>query len=551
MALVLMLPLGYVVVAAATTDLAVWRRLWTTRIPELLLNTLSLSAGVAVVDLILGVSLAWIVTRYRFPGSGIWDWLLMLPLAIPSYVLASAYTHILHRDGTAAHLWRLVAGPDASVFSPFSFAGAVLVLALNTFPFVYLLARSAFQRFNVAFEETARATGAGRLAVFFRVSLPVIRPSLMAGLFLATLYVASDFGAVSLLRFQTFTHAVYQQMTGRFDNAAASCLSLVLVGCAGVFVFGERRFRRQSRFYQTTGRYRPPVPRPCGPAAALLLNGGLLLVFMAAFGLPGLLLIRWTVDAVAAGEVSPGFVGHMWNSLSLSGLTATAAVVCGMPLAYAATRRRTWAGTLCAQGAYTGYVLPGPVAALAVLVVVSHLMPALHGTMLILLLACLVHLLPVALQGMESALQQVTPNLEEAARSLGARPVQSFRRVTLPLVRGGFASAWILVFVQCMKELPASLLLRPAGFDTLAVRIWLEASEELYHLAAPPALLIVVITIPVVLLWSGALAGPGRRDTRADADAADADADGADADAAGATGAPSRAPTGRRFRRSP
>ncbi len=495
-----MLPLFYVVVSAVTTDLAVWRRLWTTRIPELLLNTLSLSIGVAVIDLILGVSLAWIVTRYRFPGSRTWDWLLILPLSIPSYVLASTYTYLLKRGGTLEHIWQSMAGPDAVLFSPFSFMGAVLVLALNTFPFVYLLARSAFKNFNVSFEEAARTTGAGRITTFFRVSLPIIRPSLFAGLFLAILYVASDFGAVSLLRFQTFTHAVYQQMTGRFDNAAASCLSLVLVVCASVFLFGERWFRRRSRFYQTTNRYQPPIPQPCRPLTALLTNGYLLLIFMAAFGLPCLLLIQWTTEAFSAGDISPKFIGYMWNSLSLSGLTATAAIVCGMPLAYVASRYQTWFGTMCVQGAYAGYILPGPVAALAILVVVSQLMPQLYGTMLILLLAYLVHFLPVALQGMESALQQITPNLEEAARNLGSRPVQSFWRVTLPLVRGGFLGAWILVFVQCMKELPASLLLRPAGFDTLAVRIWLEASEELYTLAAPPALLIVVITIPVVLL---------------------------------------------------
>ena len=495
-----MLPLFYVVVSAVTTDLAVWRRLWTTRIPELLLNTLSLSIGVAVIDLILGVSLAWIVTRYRFPGSRTWDWLLILPLSIPSYVLASTYTYLLKRGGTLEHIWQSMAGPDAVLFSPFSFMGAVLVLALNTFPFVYLLARSAFKNFNVSFEEAARTTGAGRITTFFRVSLPIIRPSLFAGLFLAILYVASDFGAVSLLRFQTFTHAVYQQMTGRFDNAAASCLSLVLVVCASVFLFGERWFRRRSRFYQTTNRYQPPIPQPCRPLTALLTNGYLLLIFMAAFGLPCLLLIQWTTEAFSAGDISPKFIGYMWNSLSLSGLTATAAIVCGIPLAYVASRYQTWYGTVCVQGAYTGYILPGPVAALAILVVVSQLMPQLYGTMLILLLAYLVHFLPVALQGMESALQQITPNLEEAARNLGSRPVQSFWRVTLPLVRGGFLGAWILVFVQCMKELPASLLLRPAGFDTLAVRIWLEASEELYTLAAPPALLIVVMTIPVVLL---------------------------------------------------
>ncbi|MDE0144340.1 MAG: iron ABC transporter permease [Nitrospira sp.] len=500
LAVTLMLPLLYVTISAVTADPAIWRRLWTTRVPELFFNTISLSLGVAVINLALGISLAWIITRYAFIGSRVWDWLLILPLSIPSYVLAYTYTYLLKRGGTLEHAWQTFAGSEATFFSPFSFAGAVLVLALNTFPFVYLLARSAFKNFNVSFEEVARTTGANRVTTFFRVSLPLIRPSLIAGLFLAILYVASDFGAVSLLRFQTFTYAVYQQMTGRFDNTAAACLSLVLVACAFVFLFGERWFRQRSRFYQTTGRYRKPVPQPSGPLTTFLFTSYLLLVFGAAFGLPVLLLVQWTVTAASAGDVSHQFFGYVWNSVSLSGLTATAAVLCGIPLAYLACRRRTWAGTFCVQGAYTGYVLPGPVAALAVLALVSQTVPQLYGTILVLLLAYLVHFLPAALQGMESTLQQLTPNLEEAARSLGSRSLRTFFQVTLPLVRGGFLSAWILVFVQCMKELPASLLLRPVGFDTLAVRIWLEASEELYQLAAPPALLIVVITIPVVLL---------------------------------------------------
>ena len=495
-----MLPLLYIVFSAITADPTVWRRLWATRVPELFFNTLSLSLGVAIVDLTLGVSLAWILTRYTFVGSGTWDWLLILPLSIPFYVLAYTYTYLLKRGGMLEHVWQTIAGPEAPFFSPFSFAGAVFVLALNTFPFVYLLARSALRNFNVSFEEVARTTGADRVTTFFRVSLPLIRPSLIAGLFLAILYVASDFGAVSLLRFQTFTYAVYQQMTGRFDNTAAACLSLVLVACAFVFLLGERRFRQRSRFYQTTGRYRKPVPQPCHTLTALCFTGYLLLVFMAAFGLPVILLIQWTVETAAVGGISHEFFGYVWNSVSLSGITATVAVISGIPLAYLACRHRTWVSTLCVQGAYTGYVLPGPVAALAVLVLVSQTVPQLYGTILVLLLAYIVHFLPAALQGMESTLQQLTPNLEEASRSLGVRTVRTFFLVTLPLVRGGFLSAWILVFVQCMKELPASLLLRPVGFDTLAVRIWLEASEELYQLAAPPALLIVVITIPVVLL---------------------------------------------------
>ncbi len=494
------LPLLYVIVSAITADVGVWRRLWTTRIPELLLNTFSLAVSVAVIDLVLGVSLAWILTRYRFWGSSLWEWCIVLPLAIPSYVLAYTYTYLLQRHGPLERAWQILAGSDAEIFSPFSFAGATLVMSLNTFPFVYLLARSAFKNFNISFEEAARATGASRISTFFRVSLPMIRPALFAGLFLAILYVVSDFGAVSMLRFQTFTYAIYQQMTGRFDNTAAACLSVLLVACTFLFLLGERWFRQRSRFYQTTGRYRKPIPRACRPIKTLCLTGYMVVVIAAAFGLPVYLLIQWTLDAVTAGDLSPGFVSYVGNSLFLAGVTATLTIVVGVPLAYLACQKQTWASLLCIQGAYTGYVLPGPVAALAVLVLITQLTPALYGTVIVMLLAYLIHFLPVALQGMESTLQQLSPNLEEAAKSLGARAFRTFSTITIPLVRGGFISAWILVFVQCLKELPATLLLRPVGFDTLAIRIWLEASEELYQLAAPPALLIVGITIPVVLL---------------------------------------------------
>ena len=494
------LPLLHVIFSAVTADTAVWRRLWTTRIPELLLNTFSLAVGVAIVDLVLGVSLAWILTRYRFTGSTLWDWLIMLPLAIPSYVLAYTYTYLLQRNGPLEQAWHRLAGPDAVLVSPFSFSGAALVMSLNTFPFVYLLARSAFKTFNLSFEEAARATGASRLNTFFRVSLPMIRPSLMAGLFLAILYVASDFGAMAMLRFQTLTYAIYQQMTGRFDNTAAACLSLLLVTCTFLFLLGERWFRQRSRFYHLTGRFRTPIPQACGPIQTLGFTVYLTIIFAAAFGLPVFLLGQWTIDAFAEGDLTSGFMSEMWNSLSLAGITATLALVCGLPLAYLACRKQTWSSLLCIQGAYTGYVLPGPVAALAILVLVSQVMPELYGTVLVLLIAYLIHFLPVALQGMESTLHQLTPNLEEAARSLGAGSVRTFRMVTFPLVRGGFLSAWILVFIQCMKELPATLLLRPVGFDTLAIRVWLEASEELYQLAAPSALLIVAMSIPVVLL---------------------------------------------------
>lgn len=482
------LPLAYITSLAVSAQFSVWSRLWQTRIPELLSNTVSLAAGVSLGTFLLGVSLAWLVVRYEFFGRRVWEWALVLPLTIPTYVLAYIYVYLLG------------AGGPLPLFSPHSYTGAVLVMTLDTFPFVYLLTRAALLSFNVSFEEVSRACGVSRIGTLFRVTLPLLRPAIVAGLSLVILYVVSDFGAVSLLRYQTFTYAVYQQMTGRYDHTAAAVLSLLLVLFAFMFLVAERWFRQQSRFYQTTGRYRAPQRRACGPIGTLAITLYLAFVLAAAFGIPIFFLLKWTITATAEGAVDVRFLGFIWNSTFLSGIAATAAILLGTPIAYLASRRWSRWNVLCLQAAYAGYVLPGPVGALAVLVLFSHLAPFWYGTVLVLIVAYVVHFLPAGLQSMEPALQQVTPNIEEAARSLGQGTWIILRKITFPLVRNGFLVAWVLMFLQCMKELPATLLLRPVGFDTLAVRVWLEASEEYFQLAAPAALLIVVMTLPALFL---------------------------------------------------
>ncbi|TKS61438.1 MAG: iron ABC transporter permease [Nitrospira sp.] len=496
----ILLPLGYVTTLALSADPTVWQRLWATRIPELLINTVSLAGAVAVLTLLLGVSTAWMVTRFDFRGRWLWEIALVLPLAMPTYVLAYVYNYLLGFGGPVEHLWQTVAGSQARIFSPQSFWGATLVMALDTFPFVYLLTRSALLSLNVSFEEVARICGASRSQTMLRVTLPLLRPSIVAGVALVILYVVSDFGAVSLLRYQTLTYAVFQQMTGRSDNQAASILSILLVVLALVFLLAERWFRHKSRFYQTTGRYRAPQRIQCGWLKTAACIAYLAAVIGAAFGIPVYLLIQWSLSPEAQAILDARFFGFVWNSALLSALAATAGVLVGLPLAYLASRKPTWLNIGCLQAAYAGYVLPGPVAALAVLVLFLKLMPFFYGTAIVLIVAYVLHFLPAGLQSLEPALQQITPNLEEVARTLGLGVRETWRRVTLPLIRNGFIVAWVLMFLQTMKELPATLLLRPVGFDTLAIRVWLEASEEYYQLAAPSALLIVFVGLPALVL---------------------------------------------------
>ncbi|MDF0668438.1 MAG: iron ABC transporter permease [Nitrospira sp.] len=499
-ATLILLPLGYVTVLALSADVAIWHRLWTTRVPELLLNTVSLAGAVALLTFVLGVSTAWMVTRFEFPGRRLWEVGLVLPLAMPTYVLAYIYNYLLGFGGPVEQLWQMLAGPQARIISPQSFWGVTIVMALDTFPFVYLLTRSALLSFNVSFEEVARTCGASPLHRTLFVTLPLLRPSIVAGLALVILYVVSDFGAVSLLRYQTLTYAVFQQMTGRSDNQAASILSILLVILALLFLLTERWFRRKSRFYQTSGRFRTPQRIRCRWLHAAALTACLATVIGLAFGIPAYLLVIWSLSPEAQAILDARFFGFVWNSALLSTLAATAGVFVGLPLAYLASRKPTWLNVGCLQAAYAGYVLPGPVAALAVLVLFLKVLPFLYGTVIVLIVAYVLHFLPVGLQSLEPSIQQITPNLEEVARTLGLTVRETWRRVTLPLIRNGVIVAWVLIFLQTMKELPATLLLRPVGFDTLAIRVWLEASEEYYQLAAPSALLIVLVGLPALVL---------------------------------------------------
>jgi iron(III) transport system permease protein len=492
--------LSYVTILALSADPAVWHRLWTTRVPELLWNTVSLAGAVALLTLVLGILTAWMVTRFEFPGRRFWEVGLVLPLAMPTYVLAYVYNYLLGFGGPVEHLWQMIAGPQSRIISPQSFWGVTVVMALDTFPFVYLLTRSALLSFNVSFEEVARTCGASHLRRVLFVTLPLLRPSIVAGLALVILYVVSDFGAVSLLRYQTLTYAVFQQMTGRSDNQAASILSILLVILALLFLLTERWFRRKSRFYQTTGRFRAPQRIRCGWLHTAALTACLATVIGLAFGVPVYLLVIWSLSPEAQVILDARFFGFVWNSALLSTLAATAGVFVGLPLAYLASRNPTWLNTGCLQAAYAGYVLPGPVAALAVLVLFLKVLPFLYGTVIVLIVAYVLHFLPAGLQSLEPSIQQITPNLEEASRTLGLTVRDTWRRVTLPLIRNGVIVAWVLIFLQTMKELPATLLLRPVGFDTLAIRVWLEASEEYYQLAAPSALLIVLVGLPALVL---------------------------------------------------
>lgn len=487
------LPLAYVLVRAAGAGGRVWSDLLDGRLPTLLANTLGLAAVAVAGTVAIGTALAYLVVRTDVPGRRALGVLCALPLAIPPYVGSVTYGDLLGPRGGLRDLLGVEELP-----SIFGFPGAALVLVLFTYPYVFLLAAAALRNLNPHFDEAARGLGRGPLHVFFGTTMRLIAPSLAAGALLVGLYVLSDFGTVSLMRFQTFTTVIYEQLGGRFDPPAATALSSVLVvltlGClaAGLAVRGG------GRFVQTEGGFAELAPRRLGrwrwPALAAVLA-----VLALSLAVPLARLTTWTVDVLPDQDLGE-YAGWAWNSVLVSVVAASVTVVCALPVAALMARGRRPA---LAVGwlAQAGYALPGVIVALALVAIATRWVEPLYGTLALLVAAYVIRFLPQAIQGEEAGLQQIGPNLVEAARGLGASGRAAMWRVVLPLMRPSLAAAWAVVFLTVVKELPATLILRPLGFDTLPVRVWVPAHDALYPQAGPAALLLVIISaVPLYLL---------------------------------------------------
>lgn len=492
------MPLLYVVYSSLQLSSGEWLQLWSSRLPELLWNTLSLAILVAIGCVLLGVSSAWWIARREFPGRKLATWLMVLPLTVPTYVFAHIYTTLLEEDGWLGKLWLSLFGEGASLPDLYNIWGVTLILSLAGFSYVFLLARSALSQSTRSLEEAARIQGASTLEVFWRVNLPLLRPAIAAGLAVVVLHVLSDFGAVSMLRFQTFTLSIYLQMSGRFDYQAAAGLSLILVILSLTFLVLERFFRSRQRYYSARQSRQQPL-RPATPVETGLIWLWLGMITLLAFGLPLAWMLSWSWDAWMGDMINAEFWGYARNSLMVAIAAATLAIIAAFPVAFYNARKRSLGSQALLQFSSVGFVLPGPVIALGILSFLLAQLPFLYGGLAALLIAVVIRFLPLAVQSQDAALAQLTPSVEQASRSLGAGPLETLRRVVLPMIRGGMATAWVLVFIDTLKELPATLILRPTGFDTLPVRIWIEASEEMLELAAPAALMLVIGTLPV--LW--------------------------------------------------
>jgi len=524
-ALLVATPILVVVSSLVSPSPDIWAHLWETQLVELIWNTLILIIGVGFSVLVMGTGLAWMVTMYRFPGRALFEWLLILPLAIPSYVFGFVFLAIFDYTGPVQSWLRGLFGPQVWFPEIYSYGGVTIVMTLVLYPYVYMLARAAFLEQAGATLEAARSLGARPVAVFWKVVLPLARPSLAAGLAFALMEALADFGTVAIFGYSTFTVAIYKVWFGMFDRGAATELaSLLIFFTLGLYLL-ERTTRGRARFYQTEGTVRAAGPKRLRGWKGLLASSVALLVVGVAFALPVVQLLVWAMGSAEYEDRYPEFV---LNTLMLGVTTAALAIGAAVVVAYGLRLSRRRLVRIFARIANMGYALPGSVIAVGVLVPLAFLDNSLDallqrsvglsvglvftGSMFGLVFAYLVRFLAVGCQTVEASLVKVTPNMDMAGRSLGVSKGGVLWRIHLPLIRGGLSAAAILVFVDVMKEMPATLLLRPFGYDTLAVRVWQLTSESLWEAAALPALTIVIAGIlPVVLLVGGHIRpGSGR-----------------------------------------
>jgi iron(III) transport system permease protein len=495
----------------------VWAHLWRTQLGELVANTLLLLLGVGIGAGVLGTSLAWLVAMYRFPGRGVFEWALLLPLAMPAYVIGFAFLGLLDFAGPAQTGLRALLGQGFRLPEFRSYGGVVAVMTLVLYPYVYLLARAAFLEQRAGTLEVARSLGRTPFQVFISVALPMARPAIAAGVALASMEALADFGTVSTFGFRTLTEGVYRVWFGMFDRTAAGQLAALLMLAAGGLLLLERWARGQARFTQAQGRRaaaEPPRLAPAKGAAAALACAG---VLAAALAIPLGVLLAWGTEAVQAGAVAssyPALVGHTVGlALGAAALTTLAAVV----LAYGTRLAPSPPLRAAARVAGLGYAVPGAVVAVGILLVLAWADRAvldlarratgreagllLTGSVVGLLAAYTVRFLALGLQSVEAGMARVAPSLDEVARTLGARPGRILARIHFPLLRGAMLTGALLVFVDVMKEMPATMLIRPFGMDTLAVEVWQRTAEAQWHEAAVPALTIVAAGIvPVIVL---------------------------------------------------
>ena len=527
-AITLSIPVLIIVGFSFYGETTVWEHLADTVLRRYITNTIVLMLGVSVGVLLLGVGSAWLTSAFDFPGRSLFVWALLLPLAVPAYIIAYTYTGLLDFAGPIQTSIREFTGLSYGEYWFFeirSLQGAIVMLSLVLYPYVYLLARTAFLEQSVNTIEASRTLGLSVRASFIKVAIPLARPAIATGLTLALMETVADFGTVQFFGVDTFTTGIFRTFYGFGDSVATAQLAATLLTFVAVLVFIERRSRWKARYY-ATGQQNAHAKRVRLYGTKAL--GAWCVCFMPlAFGflIPAGQLGYWA--ATHASQFDLNFALLVWNSFSLAFLAALIALFVALLLAYAKRVYSTNIVNTSVSIASLGYALPGTIIAIGVIIPLAwldHQLIAfaknalmwdigllLSGTVFALLIAYTIRFLAISIGAVESGLNKIRPSLDEAGLSLGRKKLWVLTKIHIPLMRGSVLTALLIVFVDVLKELPATLILRPFNYNTLAVRAYELASDERLADAAPASLMIVFVGIaPVILLSRSISAGrPG------------------------------------------
>ncbi|MBE0561924.1 MAG: iron ABC transporter permease [Ochrobactrum anthropi] len=520
-AVLVLLPVFALALQAIQGSVGLWTHLFTTNLPTAFLETVILLTGVGIIAAVLGTSMAWLVTAYDFRGRGVLEWALLLPLAVPTYIIAYAYLDILHPIGPVQGAVRFVLGyesprqfrlPDVR-----SMTGCIILLGFVLYPYVYIPTRAMFLTQSASLIEAARTLGVSRKGIFWRVALPLARPAVAVGVSLALMETLNDVGAAEFLGVRTLTVSIYTTWITRSDLPGAAQLALALLFLVVALVSIERWARRKQRFASNIRHSRGFEPLKVRRGQAIWLFCLCSLPVVIGFVLPAIYLVVEAIKRIRFAGVSPRLLGEAFNTVALASIATALVLICGMFVAYAV---RLFPGSI-SRWSYRfstmGYAAPGTVIAIGILVVAGgfdHLFNqfTLHffgysaglvliGTGAAVIYAYVVRFLAISAGGIDSGLERIPLSLDHASRTLGRGVTQTFCAVHLPLSRTAIVAAGLLVFVDCVKELPATLLLRPLNVETFATHLYGEAARGTYEEASIAALAIVVVGIlPVILL---------------------------------------------------
>ena len=516
LAALVIIPLATIFSSFLTPEKEIWDHLATTLLPELLRNTVILIVGVGCFTALLGVSLGWFTGACEFPGRKLFSWSLALPMALPAYVMAFIFLGLMDFSGPLQSLLRTIPGFESTMIEVRTPTFVVIVIGLTLYPYVYLLSRASFMNQGRSMIEASRTLGYSPTRAFFKVALPISRPWIVSGLALVLMETLADFGAVSIFNFNTFTTAIYKSWFGFFSLGGAAQLSSLLVVFALALVMVEGLYRSRMRYFDSS--------RGGAVPSRLLLSGWkgwsvslyCATVLIIAFVAPIIQLFIWCIEVVQSGE-GIHYSSYIFKTLLLGALAATLICLISVLLAYAKRRNSSPGNRFLCRLATIGYALPGTVLAVGIVLpivwfdnllqnVLSTLLsfdtgPLFQGTVLVMLLAYLIRFLAVAFGSVDSGMQNIKPSLDEAASILGKSGKETLLKIHFPLLQKGLLTALVLCLVDVIKEMPITLMTRPFGWDTLAVKIYELTSEGEWVRAALPGLYLVIAgMIPVFIL---------------------------------------------------